>query len=134
MLIYLMGNIMDSFDAIIIGAGVGGLTAAAYLARAGRKVIVLEQDSHIGGTAYVFNRGGFTFPTGPQSITVPEYISDSLCELGVEKRLSFIRDRFQVIRGSMDIMISQPLDLLAQQLSDNFPEEHMGINIVIKVL
>jgi len=125
---------VESADVIIIGAGVGGLSAAAYLARAGRKVIVLEQDSHIGGTAHVFKRGGFTFPTGPQSITMPEYIADSLCELGVKRRLGFMRDHFQVLRGSMNIMISQPLDRLARQLSDHFPEEHKGINIVIKVL
>jgi len=56
----------------IIGAGIGGLSAAAYLARAGRTVIVLEQDQHLGGTASVFRRSGFTFPTGPQSFTAPE--------------------------------------------------------------
>jgi len=125
---------VESADAIIIGAGVGGLTAAAYLARAGLKVIVLEQDSHIGGTAHVFKRGGFTFPTGPQSITVPEYIADSLYELGVEKRLSFMQDHFQVLRGSLDIMISQPLENVAEQLLENFPEERKGILFVIKVL
>jgi phytoene dehydrogenase-like protein len=125
---------MESADAIIIGAGVGGLTAAAHLARAGCKVIVLEQDSHIGGTAHVFKRGGFTFPTGPHSITVPEYIADSLYEMGVEKHLSFMRDHFQVLRGSLDIMISQPLDHVAEQLLENFPEERKGIHFVIKVL
>src|SRR5450759_191103 len=134
MLIYQVGIIVDSADAIIIGTGVGGLTAEAYLALAGRKVIVLEQDSHVGGTVHVFKRGGFTFPTGPQSITVPVYIADSLCELGVVRRLSFIRDHFQVLRGSVDVMISQPLDQVAEQLLDHYPEEHNGIYIVIKVL
>lgn len=127
-------DIPQSVDAIIIGAGVGGLSAAAYLARAGRKVIVIEQDNHLGGTAHVFKRGGFTFPTGPQSITVPEYISDSLCELGAKKRLCFLRDSFTVQRGSMEIMISVPLDRLAEQLFEHFPEERKGINQVIKIL
>jgi all-trans-retinol 13,14-reductase len=125
---------MDNVDVIIIGAGVGGLTAAANLARTGRKVIVLEQDSHIGGTARVFWRDGFTFPTGPQSVTMPAYIADSLCELGVQRRLSFMRDHFQVIRGSMDIIISEPLAHVAGQLLDHFPEECKGIHLVIKVL
>jgi phytoene dehydrogenase-like protein len=125
---------VESADAIIIGAGVGGLTAAAYIARAGRKVIVIEQDNHVGGTAHVFRRGGFTFPTGPQSVTMPAYIADSLCELGIERGLSFIRDHFQVHRGSLDIIISQPLDRLAEQLLDHFPNEQKGIHIVIKVL
>ncbi len=39
------------YDDIIIGAGHNGLTAAAYLARAGRRVLVLERADHVGGAA-----------------------------------------------------------------------------------
>jgi len=39
----------QNYDAIIIGAGHNGLTCAAYLARAGRKVLVLERRHLIGG-------------------------------------------------------------------------------------
>ena len=39
------------YDAIIIGGGHNGLTAAAYLARAGRKVLVLERRNILGGAA-----------------------------------------------------------------------------------
>src|SRR6187399_1554783 len=52
----------SKFDAIIIGAGHNGLTAAAYLARAGRKVLVLERRHVVGGAAVteeIFP--GFTF-------------------------------------------------------------------------
>ena len=42
---------MIRYDDIIVGAGHNGLTAAAYLARAGRKVLVLEQADHVGGAA-----------------------------------------------------------------------------------
>jgi phytoene dehydrogenase-like protein len=42
---------MNSYDAIVIGAGHNGLIAAAYLARAGRKVIVLERRPIVGGAA-----------------------------------------------------------------------------------
>lgn len=42
----------DRFDAIIIGAGHNGLTCAAYLAKAGLKVLVLERRAHIGGAAH----------------------------------------------------------------------------------
>jgi phytoene dehydrogenase-like protein len=77
---------VESAPAIIIGAGVGGLSVAAYLAQAGRRVIVLEQDNHLGGTAHVFRRSGFTFPD-PESFTMPGYIAGSLLELGVEQPL-----------------------------------------------
>jgi phytoene dehydrogenase-like protein len=40
---------MQTYDDIVIGAGHNGLTTAAYLARAGRKVLVLERSSHLGG-------------------------------------------------------------------------------------
>ncbi len=126
--------IVENFDAIIIGAGAGGLSAAACLARAGKKVVVIEQDYHIGGTAHVFTRSGFTFPAGPISVTVPDYITRFLCRLGVEEAPCFIRDHFQVRRGEMDVMISVPLDQLAEQLLDSFPLERKGIIEVIKIL
>ena len=125
---------MENADAIIIGAGVGGLSAAAYLAQAGLKVIVLEQDHYIGGTAHVFKRNGFTFPAGPQSFTMPSYIIDSLCELGVIEPQCFTRDCFQVRRGAMDVMISEPLREIAEQLIKFFPEEQEGIRTVINIL
>jgi phytoene dehydrogenase-like protein len=39
------------FDAVVVGGGHNGLTAAAYLARAGRSVLVLERRPHVGGAA-----------------------------------------------------------------------------------
>src|SRR5437016_7474384 len=44
-----MANQTEQFDAIIIGAGHNGLVAAGYLARAGKKVLVLEQRDRVGG-------------------------------------------------------------------------------------
>ncbi len=46
------------FEAIVIGAGLGGLTAAALLAKAGVAVLVLERAPQVGGAATVYHRGG----------------------------------------------------------------------------
>ena len=42
---------MSKYDAIVIGAGHNGLTNAAYLAKSGLKVLVLEKNDYIGGAA-----------------------------------------------------------------------------------
>ena len=44
-------TIASSYDAVVVGGGHNGLTAAAYLARAGRKVLVLERRHVVGGAA-----------------------------------------------------------------------------------
>jgi all-trans-retinol 13,14-reductase len=46
----------DRFDAIVVGGGIGGLTAAAILARHGQSVLVLDQQSVAGGNATIFRR------------------------------------------------------------------------------
>jgi len=60
-----------TFDAVVIGAGLGGLSAAAAFARQGYKVLVLERHSVAGGYASAFTRpGGFTFDVSLHSTTV----------------------------------------------------------------
>lgn len=55
---------MSRWDTIVIGSGIGGLTAACALARAGQRVLVLEQHTVAGGMTQTFRRQGWTFATG----------------------------------------------------------------------
>ena len=61
---------MADYDAIVIGAGCGGLTAGALLAHQGRKVLVLEQNERIGGCCSTFERDGFRFDVGASIVEV----------------------------------------------------------------
>lgn len=58
------GKIPERVDAIVIGSGVGGLYTAAFLAKTGKSVLVLEQHYIAGGTTHCFTENGFEFDTG----------------------------------------------------------------------
>jgi len=56
----------------VLGAGFGGLTAAALLAKQGHDVTIYEKTDTIGGRAYVFNQNGYQFDMGPSWYMMPE--------------------------------------------------------------
>jgi len=57
-----------AFDAIVIGSGLGGLTAAALCARAGRRVLVLERNATFGGAATVYRHNGLAIESSLHEI------------------------------------------------------------------
>lgn len=63
---------------VVVGAGLGGLSAALRLAGAGRQVTVIEREQVPGGRAGVVEAGGYTFDTGPTVLTMPDLIADAL--------------------------------------------------------
>ncbi|HZO29272.1 MAG TPA: FAD-dependent oxidoreductase [Chloroflexota bacterium] len=70
-------------DVVVIGGGLAGLTAAAFLARAGRSVTVLERSSHLGGRATTQAEDGFSFNLGPHALYRVGAAARILGELGV---------------------------------------------------
>lgn len=70
-------------DVIVVGGGLAGLTAAAIVAKAGRKVIVLDQASHLGGRAITNVRDGIHFNIGPHALYCHGDAFRLMKELGV---------------------------------------------------
>lgn len=67
---------------VVVGAGVGGLAAAARLASQGHDVTVLEASDTVGGKLGTFERDGFRFDTGPSLLTMPAIFEDLFRETG----------------------------------------------------
>ena len=122
------------YDCIIIGAGIGGLTCAARLAKGGLKVLLVEKVNHAGGTATVFHRSGYSFPTGPFSFSYPSYVSNTLKELGIKEEINFKRSHFQYKSQDIDIILSSPFNQLTGELKKYFPREENGIRSFFEVM
>ena len=62
----------DAKRAVIVGAGLGGIGAAATLAAAGWRIEMFEKNSHVGGRLNLLERDGFKFDLGPSILTMPQ--------------------------------------------------------------
>jgi phytoene desaturase len=69
---------------VVIGAGLGGLSAAAHLSRRGHEVSVVERDSTPGGRAGMITEAGFRLDNGPTVLTMPNLLGDAFAAAGAE--------------------------------------------------
>lgn len=136
-------NFDGECDIAIIGAGIGGLTCGALLAKKGLKVMIFEQHYKVGGYCTSFKRRGFTFDPcihvingcGPNG-----QIGKILSELGIDKEIEFILiDPFDTIVFPNKQELDIPINYLhyKDRLEDLFPKEKNGLNkyfeIIIKI-
>ena len=69
---------------VVVGAGLGGLSAALHLAGAGRHVTVVEREPFPGGRCGLLRDHGYVFDTGPTVLTMPDILAESLAAVGEE--------------------------------------------------
>lgn len=119
---------------IIIGSGMSGLTAAAYLARAGHQVTVFEQFHEIGGVTATLHKDGFGWDLGPlnlENFGPGEPAGEVLQELGVQDQVRLVR----AARGMSfpDYELWKPAEYggpywRRERLKEIFPEEADGLD------
>lgn len=121
-----------NYDSIIIGAGLGGLTAAAKLAKTGQKVLVLEQHDLPGGCATTFQRKKFTMEVGLHEMdgfgenSFKKKIFD---ELEVFDNVEFVRlpEFYRTVWKDIDFVFPENFEEAKARLKDMFPEEAVAI-------
>ena len=69
---------------VVVGAGLGGLSAAAHLSKSGHSVSVIERDSIPGGCAGMITEAGFSLDNGPTVLTMPNLLEDAFNAAGAE--------------------------------------------------
>jgi all-trans-retinol 13,14-reductase len=119
---------LSGWDTLIIGAGIGGLTAAAKLVKAGRRVLVLERNPHPGGTAYVYQRKGFSFPMGPLGFSNPGIVKEALRRCGGREDLSFDRIHFHLRAFDLDLSLSLPFSEIVGAFTKHFPPDGYAVS------
>ena len=122
------------YDAIVIGSGIGGLTAAAYMAKGGVKVIMCEQARQPGGYFNSFKRKGYTFDGGIQGCEDSGLLLPMLRQLGIYSDIKLHRSRLAFVTPDLFCPLQHLKDLeqLYDQLKQVFPHEAAGIERVKK--
>lgn len=123
----------SSYDAVIIGAGVGGLICANLLAREGLRVLLVEQHYMVGGYCSTFRRKGFTFDAATHFYPLlgnPATITGRLLkELGLTN--GWVKmdpvDHFHFPDGS-SFAVPADFDRYLAKLKAEFPEEAQALD------
>jgi all-trans-retinol 13,14-reductase len=133
----------ERVDVAIVGAGLGGLTAGAYLARRGLKVAVFESHYEAGGCATQFSRGGkgarYHFDVGLHYVgdcaeggTIPRILG----ELGTGAEFATMDpDGFDtLVFPDLTFRIPASLELYRERLVKAFPHERRGIDQYVSMV
>jgi phytoene dehydrogenase-like protein len=117
-------------NVVIVGAGISGLTAAAYLSNEGHKVTLIEKSEDLGGLVGSFTRDGFLFDNGIRGVENSGTLFPMLRQLGIK-----VEFRKNVVDMGIDdqiISIDPAFNYLSYKelLVKSYPEESKSIDLI----
>ena len=129
----------DHYDAIIIGGGLGGLTAGAKLSREGRRVLLIEQHRVVGGCATTFRRKEYAVEVGLHMIDGLDQLDSKraiLEDLEIFNNVEFVPvpEFYRFVGSKADIVVPCSIDSARATLTSAFPDETKGIDAFFSTL
>ncbi len=133
-------ELRSSYDAIIVGSGISGLSSAVFLAKQGRRVLVLERHYTAGGLTHTFRRRGFEWDTGLHYVGRVhnpddpvrhcfDYITDARLQW---QRLDSVIDRIKL--PGLDFDFVSGAKNLRRNFHNTFPNERIAIDRYFDIL
>jgi len=119
------------FDAIVVGGGIAGLTSAAFLAKAGRSVLLCEKEKVCGGLLSTFERDGFFYEGGIRATENAGVLFPMLKKLGLD--LEFLPNHITMGIEDRVIRINDEasIDEYQSLLDELYPESRQDISAII---
>lgn len=122
-----MAERQNKYDAIIIGAGVGGLVCGNYLVRNGKKVLILEHGRAVGGNISGIRRKGYFFDAGSQSTENVGILFPILEELGLYNPNDWDQADWRWMTPDCDVVLRN-FEQIRADFKKYFPESSSDID------
>ncbi len=124
----------NRYNTIVVGGGIAGLTSAAYLAKSGQKVLLVEKNRELGGLVNSFIRNGFHFESGVRALEDAGIIFPMLRELDIELEVVKSPVSVGIEKNIINVETLEDLDSYRKLLIKTFPESENEVDDILKVI
>jgi phytoene dehydrogenase-like protein len=119
----------DYYDVIVIGGGIAGLSAGAYICRDGHSLLICEQGDQTGGYFRTFSREGYVFDAGLKAVENAGMLLPMLRQLKLESKVNLSESLSGMVLADRLVPLKtvQDIHLFYNLLAESFPDQRTGL-------